>query len=384
MICINSYHLKYRLEILLYSQIDCINFLGGNKLKKKKMEETPDLIEKRQRKQINKYSKNVNNKKVVTALAFLLSAGIMGGACYMVFRTDQKTIQVCSYGKSMSIGQTIDINDIMAKDILKSEYKAMEQSQLTLPDGSIVKGQKYVPYDHRMNIVGYAIAYGVNSGDFVTPEEITQKSVDINPWYSNIVEGQEIYTLAFDSSDVYARYLVPGAKVKMRVISAVPTSEVEAARAAVKENIQKTDETPNAFREAILPFKVFTGTDSDTESHVSESVFDGIKIMDALNSGGESIFDIYYNISNMETSAREAYIQANADSLKGRIVPSKLILIVDAEEGDRLAEYEQTQKSAYKYTVIKQEPEEDENGSVEMYQKFNDISTRIAKYSLGG
>lgn len=353
-------------------------------MKKKNIEDNPVMIEKRQRKQVKKYSQSVGSKKVITAFAFLLATGLMSGACYMVFKTDQKTIQVCSYSKSISMGSTVELSDIVAKDILKSEYKAMEKSTLTRSDGSIEVGQKYIPYDSKNDIAGHTLAYGVNSGDFVTLEELATQAVDINPWYSNIKDGQEIYTLAFDSSDVYARYLVPGTKVKMRVISTVPTSQIDVARNAVKDNQKKEEETVNSFRQAILPFKVFEKEDNDTESHVAEAVFVGIKIMDALNKNGESIFDIYYNISNMESAARENYIRENAASLKERIVPAKLILIVGSEEGDRLAEYEQTKTSAYKYTIIKQNPEDDVNGDVDMYTKFNDISTRIAKYTIGG
>jgi hypothetical protein len=90
-----------------------------------------------------------------------------------------------------------------------------------------------------------------------------------------------------------------------------------------------------------------------------------------MNSDGESIFDIYYSLSNLDSTVRESIIRENADELKTRLIPASLIMNLTSEQAASIAEFENASISAYKYTVVKKEEVDD------LYTKFMDIATRI-------
>lgn len=336
------------------------------------------VISKKEKKSLKSYEKGQAGKKVGVAVASLLALGIVSTAMYFTGKSDTRIVEVCAFKSGMTTGDTIEDGDIMARQILKTEYDAAKGINLVLHNGEIVKGDRYILYSQRADVVGNSLAYSVSAGENITPENTTTDTIDTNPWYSAIEDGQEIYTLPFSSTDVYVKYLLPGALVRMRVISQVPLSADSQARQDVANN-EKKSTTSNSFREAILPKKDYPLPDNDTsrkESNISEVVFEGIRIMDAKNAQGESIFDIYYTLACMEGSDREKYIQANAATLKTRIVPASLVLVVDKDEASALAEYEQVQKTHYKYTIVKDTIED------ELYEKFNSIGQRITRLDL--
>lgn len=323
-----------------------------------------------------KYKTTQNGKKTGAAVFMIILTGIVIGGTAGIYKLDQQTIGICAYNKNLPAGHAISAEDIIEKQILKSEYNEMGNISLSLPRGETVQGSLYVPYARRDVVVGMNTVYSVNPGEAITPEQITNEAVDINPWYSSIEEGQEIFVMNFDSSDVYTRYLYPGAVLRLRAISGVPTSKVKEARNVVKQNEGK-QRTENSFLNAVLPYTLLSEEPEDTTSYVAEKVFEGIRIVDAQNSNGSSIFDIYYKIAGMSASEKQTYIANNLEWLRGAIVPAKLVIVCSSEEADALAEYQQSPKTAYKYTVVKATHTDDEES--DLYTRFADIANRIAK-----
>lgn len=335
------------------------------------------VISKKEKKSIAAFDRSSKGKRIFLASILIIASAIMAVAVYFIGKNDSRMVDICSYNKAMTAGEIIAEENITSHRILKSEYDGMCGVNLTMHNGEIVQGDRYILYKNKASLVGKTVVYSSSVGDIITNENTTDDEIQVNPWYSAIEEGQEIYTLPFDSSDVYVKYLVPGSSIRMRVISTVPLSADATARQEVKRNETSSKLTANSFRPAIIPTKTFIGKEDDLkESAISETVFEGIRLMDALNADGESIFDIYYTLSCMDSLAAEKYIQTNAASLKQRIVPASLILVVDKDEASRLAEYEQTKKTAYKYTIVKDTVEDD------LYRKFNEIGMRITKLNL--
>jgi hypothetical protein len=190
----------------------------------------------------------------------------------------------------------------------------------------------------------------------------------------------EIYTLSLDLEDTYTRLIMPGAVVRMRLVTQVEASKEQAYRDAIASKAGTTEgiSNSNGYVSAVLPFYNTENSSSSSSGTVpvSEIVFENITIIDALNSSGTSIFDIYYALYNMESTAREEYIRNNADTLKEAVMPEKLVLILDTEEASEVAEFEQIGNTTAKFTIVKSETED------ELYVKFSEIASRISQISL--
>lgn len=331
------------------------------------------LVKRSKRK---KYKVNQSGKRTGASILLVALTGMVIAGTAYIYKLDQQTIGVCAFNKNIPAGHTITANDIMEKKILKSEYDDMSNIALTLPQGDVVQGPLYIPYSRYDAVLGMNTAYSVNTGEAITPEQVTSEPVDANPWFSSIEEGYEIFVMDFNTSDLYTRYLYPGAVLRLRAISEVPTSKIKDARSAVAKNEQEK-RTDNSFLTAVLPYTLFKEEPEDTSSFVAETIFDGIRIIDAQNSSGNSIFDIYYGISCMSAGDRQAYISAYKDQLRSMILPKKLVIVCSAEEASALAEYQASPKTAYKYTIVKDTQIEGEEA--DLFRQFADIANMIAK-----
>ena len=164
----------------------------------------------------------------------------------------------------------------------------------------------------------------------------------------------------------------------MRLVTEVDKAQEQAYRDAIANKAGTSDgiDVNNGFLSAVLPTYNVDSSKSSAKVPVSEIVFENLTIIDALNSSGQSIFDIYYALYNMESTAREQYIRSNASTLKSELMPEKLVLVLSTTEASQVAEFEQIGNTTAKFTVIKTETED------ELYSKFNEIATRINQISL--
>lgn len=323
-------------------------------------------------------------KQVLAGVVFLAIFAVMLFAILAAFKSQQRELEVVGYATNVAVGTMISEGDIQPITILKGTFDAKKDVSWVSYDGTSQKGQLYVLWkdreDEEKGVIG---KYASNSGtidDYMTARDITASKVEPNPWYSKVVDGSEIYTLAFDSSDVYTRLVLPGSTLRMRIITEVPIEAADEYRAAIENKTGLTQglTDTNGYVSAVLPFYVTKedGDDSGNTIPVAEVVFENLTMIDALNAENESIFDIYYSLECMDATVREDYIRAHIDELRSRLVPKSLVLVLTAEQATEVAEFENIDRTEYKYTVVKKTVEDD------LLSKFSEIATRIGTITV--
>lgn len=304
---------------------------------------------------------------------------LIGGVIY-TFKSQQMEIEVVTFKRDVAIGTKITEADVERGTILRATYDSKDKVEWVSNDGVAQKGQIYIKWDDCADeVIGKYVTNSGRLGDYITQRDLTDEEIEPNPWYTSIPVGNELYTMKFDSDDVYTRMLLPGATVRMRIITEIPITKAEEYRKKIAQKtagVADDKENANGYISAILPFyndntEGDGNSSKDVKVPVAEIVFNNLTILDAMNSNGESIFDIYYSLSNLDSTVREKYIRENSSDLISRLVPDSLIMSLNEEQATAIAEFENVKTKAYKYTVVKTE-----EGN-ELYSKFMDIATRI-------
>lgn len=320
-------------------------------------------------------------KQVLTGIFSIGFFCALLGGVYAVYKLDQREVEIVTFKRDVSIGTKITEADIERGTIMKTEYDSKSSVSYVANDGTQQKGQIYIKYSDVESILGQYVTNARRLGDAVTERDISTEEIEPNPWYSQIPYDNELYTMKFDSSDVYTRMLMPGATTRMRIITKVDVEDADEYRKQIQSksaaNQAGLENDQNGYISAILPFysaKKGDGTSStrtNAEVPIAEIVFENLTILDAMNKDNESIFDIYYSLNNMDSTVREEYIRENAEDLRSKLIPASLIMSLTKDQATSVAEFENVDTTAYKWTVVKKESED------ELYQKFMDIGSRI-------
>lgn len=332
--------------------------------------------------------KRVNSgrgRAVIGGICCLLMFVVLLVGVGMVYKSEQREIEIVTFKRDVAIGVEITEADIEMGTILKMDYDSKDDQTWIGNDGKSQTAQIYVKWDEREEVLGKFVTNSRRVGDAVTRRDISDVAIEPNPWYSEIPFENELYTMQFDSSDVYTRMLMPGATVRMRIITEVPVEFADEYRAQIAEKSASSEglENSNGYISAVLPFYSVdddnAGNDASSDKvPIAEVVFENLVILDAMNGDGESIFDIYYSLNNMDSTVRESYIRENAEDLRERLIPESLIMSLTPDQATAVAEFENIEKTAYKYTVVKKEQQDD------LYVKFMDIGTRINTITISG
>lgn len=323
-------------------------------------------------------------KAIIGGVCSIGMFAVLLGGVYMTYKLDQREVDIVTFKRDVSIGTKITEADIEMGTILKAEYDAKKDTSWVGNDGQSKQGQIYIRYDDAGKILGQYVTNARRLGDAVTARDLSTNEIEPNPWFEEVPIDNELYTMKFDSSDTYTRMLMPGSTIRMRMIFSVPNSQAESVRKEIanqkpsaafsSEENKDGESTKNmtGFISAVMPFiDTDNRNENDVDVPVAEIVFDNLVILDAMNGSNESVFDLYYSLTNMDSTIREQYIRENAAELRSRLIPQTLILSLDKEQASAIAEFENSAIPAYKWTVVKTEQED------ELLQKFMDIATRI-------
>lgn len=318
-------------------------------------------------------------KAVIGGICSIGMFAVLLGGVYMTYKLDQREIEVVTFKRDVSVGTQITEADIERGSVLKAEFDAKKNTTWVGNDGVTIKGQIYIRYEDANKIIGQYVTNARRLGDAVTARDLSSNEIEPNPWFSEVPVDNELYTMKFDSADTYTRMLMPGSTIRMRLITPVPVDQAEAFRSKIadKKPAEGFEEGDNGYLSAMLPFYVAQAEEDGNESKtklktpVAEIVFDNLKILDAMNGSSESIFDLYYSLTNMDSTIREKYIRENAVALRTRLIPQTLIMSLNKEQASAVAEFENSEIPTYKWTVVKTEQEDP------LLKQFMDIATRI-------
>lgn len=312
----------------------------------------------------------------------------------------QKTVDVVRLSKAAVVGDVITEDMLTKYSMLEQTYTELGTQTYTDESGNTVNGNIYILWKDREKYIEKSISNYVKDGDILTKRDITSNQAQRNPWLSGIKDDEEIYTMKFNASDVNATLLMPGTRIRARLVYNVAASDLAQIRAEIS-NSEGAQEGAEGVTQSVLMGYSGTGTQApqfDEEGNlisygttaftgevaVAEIVIPSITIADMRNSEGESIFDIYSSLQKMPISERMEYLASGLNSsdtasdFKSRVTPVDLTFIVSKEEANMLAEFENTSDSSLKYTILPGIGEDAPQAAIELMKQFAEISNQIS------
>lgn len=312
------------------------NLMGFGNKNKVKTENTK--VKKERVKNVSKYSKTV---RLIFLLALVVAVVI--GINIVSSRALRETVDIVKV-KSGVPQEGIITEDLMYKDTMqKGEYE--KQGIVTLSDGS--KKRAIVLWDDRAKIINSFASYYIRENtpiywDAIGKETPKQYS------YLYKMDG-ELLKLNLPANQ-FGEMLVPGDRINVR--------------AAYQEQVY-TLPTESEFM-----MQQQTGIQPQTTVKRQIKLFNNVAVLDILNSNGESIFDIYYNLLAMPKNQQIKV--AATDDFRQSVVPSQILLNVTPEEADMYMNI-QSYGPTYMMTLL---PRTSSNAITEL---LNELSTGFAR-----
>lgn len=221
------------------------------------------------------------------------------------FKTDQ-VVQVVKLSTSIPAGGIITESNMVPDDMLVNEYE--KQAMVVMNDGS--KRRAIVLWEDRAKILNTYASYYIRHSTPIYWDSLSKESSKKYA-YLYQMEG-ELLRVDINAKE-FGNMLVPGDKINIR--------------ATYTENEYKLP----SEKEFLLQQQM--GIQPQTTVTKNIKLFSNVSVLDILNSKGDSIFDIYYNLLELSKAEQEKLLN-NAD-FQNQIVPSQILLNVTPEEADR-------------------------------------------------
>lgn len=226
-----------------------------------------------------------------------------------------------NFWSSYSLKQTVDIvklntsvpqggritQDMMYKDtMLKSEYE--KEGVYEFADGT--KKRAIVLWEDRESIQNAFASYYIRHDTKLYWDALSRETPKE---YAYLYEMDgELLKIDIDASQ-FGDMLVPGDKINVRVV------------------YEETEYVLPTEKDFILQQQM--GITADNKVTRSEMLFNAVPVLDILNSKGESIFDIYYELLALP-KVQQLEI-AESEEFKEAVQPVEILLNVTPEEADR-------------------------------------------------
>lgn len=237
----------------------------------------------------------------------------------------KETVQVVHLKDSVAQNQMITATNMEPAEMYAAEFQKV--GEVTLSDGS--KRSAVVRWEERESIIGGYAAYYIRKGTPIYWDSLTHETQRSNS-YLYQMDG-ELLKIAV-SADVFGEMVVPGDRVNIRCIYTENTYSLPTV--AEYEAMQQL------------------GLTMDTTKEVQCMLFSDVTILDMLNSEGESIFDIYYDLINHSTAEQQVMLESA--EFKEKTAPSQILLCVTAEEADMYMRI-QNKSPQYMLTLLPRE-----------------------------
>lgn len=346
---------------------------GTEKSGKKKGRNKRKKAEKELTEQDNDVQGERKKKTAAIAVYLVLIAGILFGAKWML-HSQQNEIQIVRLKEDMLAGDLLTEKSMEPYTMLESEYQRLGRVTY-VSDGKNVTQQIMVKWDDRDDIEGKYMTNYTQAGQYLTTRHVTDKKIVRNPWLAEVQEGQEIYTLPFSATGVDVRLLLPGTHMRVRVVAQFDRG-IEEGQDAVSPLEQQESSADSDSGVNTIQADTYENTNSSV-SPKAAIVFDDLVTVDMLNSQNESIFEIYMALLKMPVEQRIQYLEtkieeSTASAFQSRVIPASLVFALTKEQATAMAEFENLNGAAIKYTIL---PEKDQDG--QLLNSFMEISDQL-------
>lgn len=256
--------------------------------------------EKLKTKNTSKHSQR-NGVFIILGIVVLAVIGINFASSFAL----RQTVDVVKLKSSVPQDGLLTMDNIYKDTMLKSEYE--RQGIQTLSDGS--KKRSIILWEDRDKLNNTFASYFIRRD---TPLHWDALSQETPKKYSYLYQMDgELLKLEIDAN-TFGEMLVPGDHVNIRV--------------SYNEQVY----TLPSEQEFMMQQQ--TGIQAQTSVQKREMLFNDVAVLDILNSAGESIFDIYYDILALPKNRQ--YEMVNSEEFAERVVPATILLNVTPEEAD--------------------------------------------------
>ena len=258
-------------------------------------------VDKARKKSVGKFS----NTMKVTMLLGIVVALVLALNFWSSYSLKQ-TVDVVKLNTSVPQDGRITQEMMYKDDMLKSEYET--QGVYEFSDGT--KKRAIVLWEDRESITSAFASYYVRQD---TPLYWDALSRETPKEYAYLYEMDgELLKIDIDANQ-FGNMLVPGDKINVRV------------------TYEETEYVLPSEKDFILQQQM--GITTDNKVTRSDMLFNSVSVLDILNTDGESIFDIYYELLALP-KVRQLEI-AESDDFKSAVQPVEILLNVTPEEADR-------------------------------------------------
>lgn len=303
--------------------------------------------------------------------------------------TGERQVSVVALRHDVKAGVEIDKGkDLIKYNISKSVYESM--SALKDADSGEVLSP-IVLASEVDKLVGRKMCNFTPAGTILRRDMTTLESTTVNPWTKNIPEDEdyEIYTMDFNADDVNTRLLVPGTEIRIRGILSVESQYVDEIRSQIKQKEKNIFSGMEIISEGESIIREYAPNSASNSSNslvkdvpVAEIIYPKIRVVDMLNSSGESVYDIYMSLLGMSYNERISMLKTSVTSKSSdfmkRVLPEKLVLVVTSEDASQLAEFENLSGMKFKYTLL---PYSKKDDSEDLYAQLLGVSDSIYSFS---
>lgn len=287
-------------------------------------------------------------------IGIVLSLAIVAFVCIIVAIStaeNKKTVSI------VKLKDNVSANALITDSMIKEDqmyYKEFAKSGVQkLSDGST--RQSIVTWDKRDKVVNNRYSAYYLRGDVPLYWDNTVKEQSKKNSYLYNMEG-ELLNIHLNTED-FGDMVVPGDSLNIRASYAETLYDLPS-----EEAYKLSAEAGSSGVEPI-------------QTTVTEMPFNEVKVLDMLNSDGQSIFDIYYNF--ISKSKNEQTELLKDDSFIDSVKPSNILLEVTAEEADNFMKI--TAKSpTYLMTLLPR------TSSSAILDSLNDIQQALSQKKEAG
>lgn len=255
---------------------------------------------------VSKFSKKA---KVITTLSgvIIIALGVNMASSYQA----KQKVDIVSLNTSVPQDGRITEDMLEKTQMFTSEFE--KQGVYKASDGS--KKRAIVTWEDRKDLVNAYASYYIRNNTPIYWDSLTAESAkDYSYLYK--MDG-ELLKIGVAANE-FGRMLVPGDKINVRASYTEPDFTLPD---------QKTYEKQQSL-----------GMNADTSVTRNVKLFNSVTVLDILNSEGESIFDIYYELLSLPKTQQLTI--AESDDFKKLVDPKDILLNVTPEEADRYMEIE--------------------------------------------
>lgn len=275
----------------------------------------------------------VRSSNASSILINIIAALLFLGLIFILFALNNRKVKTVGI---VQVKEPIYVNTLIVEDNIQ-EY---QMSQVELDHTT----NHYLLWENRKDCINKYAAVATKAGGYIYQGDYTDSKPTKNAYFINLEPDDLIVTLPYDY-DIFGNLLTPGDEVVVNAVVPLDDSRGDSAQSAADiENLM-----------------------------ISIELFPELKIIDMLNSSGNSIYDYYTDLLNMSLEERETTLRS--DEFIKNVSPKSLVLSVKrGSDFTKYTKYKNYPGVKFEYGLF---PRKDIEGA-DILGQFEDLTRQIS------